>query len=111
MDDGFMPITKRIAKISLSISLLGLVGASPFSLADDTTPVSELLRSGYEVKAAYQAPARVGLVHFLILQKGSSAFQCVTYGAEIKPRFHDYSNTYSCAQVQDLITTQPNLRQ
>ena len=40
MDDGFMPITKRIAKISLSISLLGLVGASPFSLADDTTPVS-----------------------------------------------------------------------
>lgn len=47
-----MPITKRIAKISLSLSLLGLVGASPFSLADDTTPVSELLRSGYEVKAA-----------------------------------------------------------
>lgn len=106
-----MPRTNRIAKIALNISLLGLVVTSPFTLADDTKRVTDLLGSGYEIKAAYQSPARVGLVHFLILQKGSSAFQCMSYGAEIKPRFYDYSNTYSCAEVQDLIPVQPNIRQ
>lgn len=105
-----MPRTNRIAKTTLSISLLGLVVASPFALAD-TKGVTELLRSGYEIKAAYQAPGHVSLDHYLILQKGSSAFQCVTYGVVPSPRFQNYSNTYSCAEVQDLIPVQPKIQQ
>ncbi|WP_232923393.1 hypothetical protein [Pseudomonas synxantha] len=73
--------------------------------------MTELLRGGYEIKAAYQAPGHVSLEHFLILQKGSSAFQCVTYGIQPQPRFHNYSNTYSCVDVQDLIPVQPKIQQ
>ncbi|BAQ75107.1 MULTISPECIES: hypothetical protein [Pseudomonas] len=105
-----MPRTNRIAKNALSISLLGLLVTSTLALAE-TQKVTDLLRSGYEIKAAYQSPARVGTVHFLILQKGSSAFQCMSYGSELRPKFYDYSNTYSCAEVQDLIPVQPNLGQ
>lgn len=66
-----MPRTNRIAKKSLSISLLGLLVTSTLALGE-TQKVTDLLSSGYEIKAAYHSPARVGTVHFLILQKGSS---------------------------------------
>jgi hypothetical protein len=62
--------------------------------------VQELLKLGYEIKAAYQAPGPGGArtAHYLILQKGSSAYQCsnVNNGAVL------FSNAYSCDDVVDL---------
>jgi len=83
--------------------LLGLAAISSQASAEEVK-VTELLRSGYEVQAAYVAPGRVTQIHFLILQKGTSVYQCGTYesGAPLQ-RYYDYSNTYSCSQVGDWV--------
>ena len=83
--------------------LLGLTAISSLASAEEVK-VTELLRSGHEVKAAYVAPGRITQIHFLILQKGTSVYQCSTYesGAPLQ-HYYDYSNTYSCSQVGDWV--------
>lgn len=78
---------------ALAICALTLPTISSLAFADDTTGVVELLRDGYEVKAAYQAPGSPFTVHYLILQKGSSVFQCDT------SKSLNYSNTFSCYPI------------
>ncbi|MCG8906748.1 hypothetical protein [Pseudomonas sp. DP-17] len=51
-----------------TLALLGLLAIGPQAFAEEVK-VTELLRSGYEVKAAYVAPGRITQIHFLILQK------------------------------------------
>jgi hypothetical protein len=86
-----------------AFALMGLMAIGSAAMAEETK-VTELLRSGYEVKAAYVAPGRVTQIHFLILQKGTSVFQCASYesGAPMQ-RYYDYSNTYSCSAIADLV--------
>lgn len=89
------------AKATLALLTLMTVAAA---VAAEETKVTDLLRSGYEVKAAYLAPGRVSQIHYLVLQKDASVFQCSTYdsGAPLQ-RYYDYSNTYSCSPVGDLV--------
>ncbi|WP_448681608.1 hypothetical protein [Pseudomonas nicosulfuronedens] len=96
-----MPRTSYLAKATLTLLSLMTMGSAAWA---EESKVMELLNSGYEVKAAYVAPGRLTQIHFLILQKGSSVFQCGTYesGAPLQ-RYHNYSNTYSCSQVGDLV--------
>lgn len=83
--------------------LLGLLAIGSPASAEEVK-VTELLRGGYEVKAAYVAPGRVTQVHFLILQKGTSVYQCGTYESSTPlERYYDYSNTYSCSAVGDWV--------
>lgn len=99
-----MPGMKHMKKATLKRPLLGLMAISSLALANDVPKVTELLRSGYEVKAAYQAPGRITQIHYLILQKGPSVYQCVTYESNTPlQRYYDYSNTYSCGEVGDLV--------
>ncbi|MBJ9977213.1 hypothetical protein IAE35_22940 [Pseudomonas sp. S75] len=88
-------IHKVGALVALPLSML-----SSGAMADGTKGVQELLKLGYEIKGAYQAPGPGGrrIAHYLILQKGSSAYQCsnVSNGATL------YSNTYSCDDIVDL---------
>lgn len=93
---------KRLNYIALVSCLFSLTMASSSASAEGDTGVVELLRDGYEVKAAYQAPGQVVAVHYLILQKGSSAFQCASYSS-LSAIYNSYSNTYSCSQIQNLI--------
>ncbi len=80
---------------ALATCAITLLMNSSLALADDSG-VEALLLHGYEVKAAYQAPGNPFTIHYLILQKGSSVFQCNTR------RSNNYSNTYSCSQVMDI---------
>ncbi|MBD9504199.1 hypothetical protein M2D07_023240 [Pseudomonas sp. BGr12] len=94
-------------------ALLGLLAIGSQASAEEVK-VTELLRSGYEVKAAYVAPGRVTQIHFLILQKGTSVYQCGTYEASsLAQQFYDYSNTYSCSAVGDWVPKNaiPGLKQ
>lgn len=104
-----MPRTNYLAQATLT--LLGLLAIGSPASAEEVK-VTELLRSGYEVKAAYVAPGRITQIHFLILQKGTSVYQCATYenGAPLQ-RYYNYSNTYSCSAVGDWVLqngTMPN---
>jgi len=96
-----MPTTRYLAKAAFA--LLGLLAIGSQASAEEVK-VTELLRSGYEVKAAYVAPGRITQIHFLILQKGTSVYQCATYenGAPLQ-RYYNYSNTYSCSAVGDWV--------
>ncbi|MFJ3049989.1 hypothetical protein [Pseudomonas nitroreducens] len=96
-----MPSMNYLAKAAFP--LLGLLAISSQASAEEVK-VTELLRSGYEVKAAYVAPGRVTQIHFLILQKGTSAYQCGSYESSAPmQRYYDYSNTYSCSQIGDWV--------
>ena len=96
-----MPSMNYLAKAALP--LLGLLAISSQASAEEVK-VTELLRSGYEVKAAYVAPGRVTQIHFLILQKGTSVYQCGSYESSAPmQRYYDYSNTYSCSQIGDWV--------
>ncbi|MBB4865746.1 hypothetical protein HNP46_004647 [Pseudomonas nitritireducens] len=87
----------------LKISLLGLMAWGSQALAEEPK-LTDLLGRGYEIKSAYWAPGRVVQIHFLILQKGSSAYQCTTYeGGSFSQQYYDYSNTYSCSAIGDLV--------
>lgn len=99
--------TKHASNAILKTALCILLTISPSAFAVGDIGITELLKTGYEVKAAYQSPGQVNTVHYLILQKGSSVFQCATYSSTMA-LFNSYSNTYSCAQVENLI---PNTRQ
>lgn len=96
-----MQSMSNLAKATLA--LFGLLAIGPQAFAEEVK-VTELLRSGYEVKAAYVAPGRITQIHFLILQKGTSVYQCATYenGAPLQ-RYYNYSNTYSCSAVGDWV--------
>ncbi|MBD9680273.1 hypothetical protein IB274_26455 [Pseudomonas sp. PDM18] len=96
-----MPNLNYLAKAVFP--LLGLLTVASQASAEEVK-VTELLRSGYDVKAAYVAPGRITQIHFLILQKGSSVYQCATYenGAPLQ-RYYNYSNTYSCSAVGDWV--------
>jgi hypothetical protein len=85
---------------AIVISALTLPMISAIALADAPVGITELLRSGYEVKAAYQAPGSPFTVHYMILQKGSSVFQCDTSNSR------NYSNTFSCYPVMDITPQQ-----
>lgn len=82
--------------------MLSIAVASP-SASADVVNVTKLLQAGYEVRAAYEVS--VGLTgglngrqgHFMILQKGASAYQCSSANTG-KP---EYSNSYSCVPVLD----------
>ena len=96
-----MPSMNSLAKAAFP--LLGLLAISSQASAEEVK-VTELLRSGYEVKAAYVAPGRVTQIHFLILQKGTSVYQCGSYESSAPmQRYYDYSNTYSCSQIGDWV--------
>lgn len=97
-------IRTLITNTALVSCLLCLSAASSLASAAGDTGVIELLRDGYEVKAAYQAPGEVVAVHYLILQKGSSAYQCASYSSTTA-LYNSYSNTYSCSQIINLIPT------
>jgi len=91
-----MKITlKPGAFVAFALSVLSLDAT-----AGGTKGVQELLKLGYEVKGAYSAPGPGGArtAHYLILQKGSSAYQCsnVNNGAAL------FSNAYSCDDIVDL---------
>jgi hypothetical protein len=87
-------LKKHFTALAICALMLSTIGSLAF--ADGPTGVVELLRTGYEVKAAYQAPGNPFTVHYLILQKGSSVFQCYT------SKSFNYSNTYSCSPVIDI---------
>lgn len=88
-------IHKVTAIVAFTLSALSL-GA----IAGGAKGVQELLKLGYEIKGAYQAPGPGGLrtAHYLILQKGSSAYQC----SNVNNNAALYSNAYSCDEVVDL---------
>ncbi|MCP1625266.1 hypothetical protein [Pseudomonas nitroreducens] len=106
-----MPSMSYLTKAAFP--LFGLLGIASQAVAEEVK-VTELLRSGYEVKAAYVAPGRVTQIHFLILQKGTSVYQCGTYEASsLAQQFYDYSNTFSCSAVGDWVPKNaiPGLKQ
>jgi hypothetical protein len=89
---------KRLfVRSAIFAAILG-ISLSPALAADDehdgSTPVSTLLAQGYEVRAAWSAPDYNSSINLLILQKGTSVYQCSN-------RRQLYANAYICHEIVD----------
>ena len=86
--------------VTVAIGLSGVVGSSMQSHAVDPMPITQLLKQGYEIKAAYGVQALEGstatgnllkagsIFDFIILQKAESVFRCENIGAKFNNLFH-----------------------
>lgn len=83
--------------ICLTISAFSFPLVSSLAFARGSQGVEELLQQGYEVKAAYQSPGAF-IIHYLVLQKGASVFQCSSYNNGDTP----YSNSFLCDPVVNI---------
>jgi|HubBroStandDraft_6_1064221.scaffolds.fasta_scaffold1372927_1 hypothetical protein len=89
-------ITRVAATIAIGLSGVAISGIQ--SHAVDATPITALLKQGYEIKSAYAVQAlenttantlRAGAIFdFIIMQKGESVFRCENIGAKFNNLFH-----------------------